>query len=360
MEAAMSRDSRAERQGGAAVLVENILLVERREEVLSRITQVLDRKGLRWSTADLPDSNIELTVDRWCAASPTVVLVDCFYGQDDEALLGKLAGLGLYDLREHLSEVEGLPLSLQIVRLLAAKRKSLPDLTIILIASDPPLSLIQEILRMGADWVWPQRTDFSQMPELLANIRWLSTTERDAQPSGGRVLIVENAKAEAASLRKLLEDDYRVEIIGENLAAKDFVNLDPRQAVDFFRKTMDETPYHAVIVDLALSKESEQTASLLFSDDSTTLQTITQMREKGDIGSIESILGGIYVIKHIRKLSPKLGICVLSNYLASSHTVAAIRLLCLVSRDDASVEFFPKTSQGHRALRDWLKRLGHT
>jgi hypothetical protein len=315
------------------------------EAVIHGGDPAFDTRLAFWSQ-DWPDRVATIVAD----PSLTAIVVDAHFDPDDERLLSTLQQMRLSELRQTLQRRESVPSSVKLLPLLRVNDEA-KHLPLFIAIDNPSVALSQELLRVGADWVWPHRNiggeGFTAILSELARSRKVERRLDDAA-IGKRppILAVEDARAEWNRISVELRGICRVEFVGEERPATRF-RIEPEEVI----AVVGAKPYQAAIVDLALNVDAESVAREHFMNDE---DAIAWIRDRGGIDGnqlVSAMFGGIEVVRLLRTVAPGIPICILSNYARHAGTVDVLNYL--LRNEMQGLVILEKSEEDYDELRKW-------
>ncbi|HYI64051.1 MAG TPA: ATP-binding protein [Allosphingosinicella sp.] len=262
---------------------------------------------------------------------------------------------------------EALPKSVQILMALdELRRREGERRTIIFACDNPEPSLMQELVRAGADVISPARPTDETLAELkesaldmhVASARRSSLPAAHRRPSN-RVLIVENSRSVCLSLRKRLELlPAELYFVGSQYSANEF-KVHPICALRSYLKIYKERgPFGAIISDLALDEATERLTQRELNTSPSQAQGSSSELDENDDDHPHDIGKTVMAMLRIRQISEKKGdpdlpIIFLSDFTRSHRVVASITR----AFGGSAIQTFAKNQRGYNALEKYLSDI---
>lgn len=329
---------------------------ERGESIARCLSPALDLAGLLISGRRLDTvrerQDLERTLAEIAGSSATTLVIDAAWGGNED-VWKRLSMERLVGLRGALRS-EPLPAGLSVISALRAREVQEGGYRLIVfLLETPSVALTQEILRLGADWVWPH-SSAAKVAELLPKLR--STIEGEAHGTSERplILVVENSRNTCQRLEAELEPYCELDFAGSQKRGDSF-DISPEEAISAF----GERAYRLVIVDMALSEESEAAARDRFlAGENRELETFYEAQGEEGRHLLRRVWGGLEVIRRIRQISSSVPIIAFSLYLADTIPVNMLKLF-LGSKVSRTVTVVAKSEESMEELREIvLSELG--
>lgn len=331
---------------------EDFLIITLNDDFFSIFKSEFKKHGYPSDNFKCPESknSYETLRDKIFSNNFSVILVDSSYSKGDDELVQTLSSKKLAELKKTIQAGKEVPYSLVILRMLdiIKNKENRTDLLIFYLINNPSSYLTQEILRIGANWVWPYRGKPSKLLEVVISLRRLRTKNQHVVTKRGRILVVENSLNTCHLIRNKLDKYFDVVFVGENKAEYE-LNIHPEQAIERYKQELKENSVFAVVIDLALTDISEKEARIWFLDNDRALEAIGIMESK----DLFSIFGGLHVVREIRKLSPDVQLFILSNY-THITTVKGLINEILGPAVMKTVDYLSKSEDGYKELLSQL------
>lgn len=210
--------------------------------------------------------------------------------------------------------------------------------------------LIQLCHRLGADWVLPARTGWTkELGDVVLRLRRDKAAPRvHTQHSKLRVLVAENSVATFLLLDAMLSDFCQLVMAlddhGQSL--QECRTLSAESIIRDFK----ESPYDAVIVDMALTVRQQDFAENL---GFVSVGGVTLDSERDPFESmVDENLDGLVAVKLLRQANAKIPICVFSNYVGYPGFQDFLRRYWGSWFD--SIAVFLKSPDDRLELKQWL------
>jgi len=314
--------------------VRHTVIVSPSSRIVEELRAEFDSTG-RWHSTDIDPSR--LTVSNGAEAvlidDPAVVVLDGDLREEDEVLWAQLLTATPLQIFRRLRSNVDLPVSLEWFREIKKHldTKGPSETLVFFLLTRSTSFLTQELLNQGINWIWSMDTNpLAELPEVaerIVRLRGLLESEGRISESEihERLFVVENASAEVARLRAILEDDFDLYFVGGRMAPKERV-ITVDQATESFVREHAEQPFAAAIVDLALSRASEAEAEKWFLDNESARRAVVKIYESGPEW-LREILGGLRVIESIIATTPEVPVFAVSNYLKEPETQNLVSIL---------------------------------
>ena len=207
------------------------------------------------------DYDSDKLIDIVKSNNPTLIFIDTNLFTDDEEAFNELRKLNTIQLRKKLRTQFDSPVSLNLLKDLFSVRKTLElnNLLIFFFIDNPGLILSQEIMMIGADWVWPHETKHDETLALITEkLRMLKSDNTKL----GRILLIEDSYNDADDIKAHLEDIFDIDHIGSEQPLG-FRKIDPRATIEKIMEDQSKK-YCAIIVDLCLDENKESESKNLY------------------------------------------------------------------------------------------------
>jgi CheY-like chemotaxis protein len=286
--------------------------------------------------------------------TPSLVFIDSIMDDNDGRLLDSLSQLSLVRLRQTITSADGLPSSLTILRAVEEFRRAAASegMLVFYFVDGPSPALTQEILRMGADWVWTHRLTIEQtLEQVIDKLRSVSPKHIESKRARPSILIVEDDSFTRSRIEAEIDDIFDVIVVGEDKAGDSFM-IEPEEAIAAFLPER----HRAVVIDLVLRQEAESRARERYLNESSSIEGFIASLNDEDKSMAFSILQGLEVIRGIRKASPNVPIIAFSNYLIEPTVIDLIRTYFGKELFD-SIIHLPKAEENFAQLRELLTEI---
>ena len=333
---------------------EKILLLTKSRPMIDAVANHLDPKTFELTTYaasrdHIASLSLEIETER-----PSILFIDSILDETEARSFDELSQLSLIDLRQRLKEEVSLPTGLLVLNAtIRYLRESQNNDTLIMFFVDGPSSaLTQEVLRLGADWVWTHRLDIDRnLEQVVHKLRQIVPREPKSVTSLPKILVVEDDGWARNRIEAEIESDFDVVIVGQDKAADSF-SIEPDEAIAAFKRDT----YEAVIVDLVLNREFEQAARERYLKEESSLELfVGNLNDEGRLMAF-SILQGLAVIKGIRELSSDVPIIAFSNYVFDASTINVFNVYLGKKLFD-SITSLEKGETQFRVLRQLLHNM---
>ena len=302
------------------MIKEKIIVFTRAATMFEAVKNALKAESFDLVKCEVKYQNTEELAGILDVEEPTLIFIDSDYESDDKTLLKQLSQMRLIELRQALVQHVALPASLGLLHAVKQlrDRNELKNLLVFYFADDPSVALTQEILRMGADWIWPHRTSLpNTMGSLIENLRTIMERPLSTDKNRARFLVVENSKSTCRRIKVELEDLGEVSFVGTDKPG-DMLEIEPEEVLDKFRAGS----FDVIIMDLALKVKSEEWAREHLMTEGDAYQLIV---ERDELRLMQKVLGGLVAIKEIRKNSSDIPIFVFSFFVQERFVMALMK-----------------------------------
>src|SRR5580765_65802 len=135
------------------------------------------------------------------------VFIDSLIGESDGALLDRLSQLSIVEIRAALQRRENVPISLLVMAGVAQFRRAekRENLLALYFVEGPSPMLTQEVLHLGADWVWTHRLVLdSTLERVVTKLR--ANLSSSSEKSPPKILAVEDSWQARRRIEAALDD----------------------------------------------------------------------------------------------------------------------------------------------------------